>query len=60
MKKLYNKKLSVLSLLTIPGVLSMPVFFGSHLFLLPILMYIIGSFSFGALVGYLLCITSDK
>lgn len=49
--ELDNKTLSILSLLTIPGILLMPVFGGSHLILLPISMCIIGGFSFGILIG---------
>lgn len=51
MEKLDNKKLSVLSLLIIPGILLMPVFWSSHLVLLSISMCAIGGFSFGILIG---------
>ena len=51
MEKLDNKTLSVLSLLIIPGILSMPVFWGSHLNLIPISMCAIGGLSFGTLIG---------
>jgi hypothetical protein len=51
MKKLDNKTLSVLSLLIIPGILLMPVFWSSHLVLLSISMCSFGGISFGTLLG---------
>ena len=51
MENLDNKTLSVLSLLIIPGILLMPVFWDSHLVLLSISMCSIGGISFGTLLG---------
>lgn len=51
MKELDNKTLSVLSLLIIPGILLMPVFWSSNLVLLSISMCAIGGLSFGTLIG---------
>jgi hypothetical protein len=51
MEKLDNKTLSLLSLLIIPGILLMPVFWDSHLVLLPTSMCGIGGLSFGKLIG---------
>jgi hypothetical protein len=51
MEKLDNKTLSVLSLLIIPGILLMPVFWNSHLVLLSISMCCVGGLSFGTLIG---------
>ena len=51
MENLDNKTLSVLSLLCIPGILLMPVFWSSHLVLLSISMCAIGGISFGTLMG---------
>jgi hypothetical protein len=51
MEKLDNKTLSVLSLLAIPGILLMPVFWSSYLVLLPTSMCAIGGLSFGTLLG---------
>ena len=51
MEKLDNKTLSVLSLLIIPGILLMHVFWNSHLVLLAISMCVIGGLSFGTLIG---------
>lgn len=51
MKNIDNKTLSVLSLLIIPGILLMPVFWGSPLIILSILMSFIGGLSFGTLIG---------
>jgi len=51
MEKLDNKTLSVLSLLIIPGLLLMPVFWNSHLVLLSISMCAIGGLSFGTLIA---------
>lgn len=51
MEKLDNKILTLLSLLIIPGILLMPVFWDSHLVLLAISMCAIGGLSFGTLIG---------
>jgi hypothetical protein len=51
MENLDNKTLSVLSLLIIPGILLMPLFWNSHLVLLSISMCFIGGFSFGTLTA---------
>jgi len=51
MKKIDNKTLSILSLLIIPGILLMPVFWNGHLVLLSISMCAIGGISLGSLVG---------
>jgi hypothetical protein len=51
MEKLDNKTLSLLSLLIIPGILLMPVFWSNHLVLLSISMCVIGGLSFGTLIG---------
>jgi hypothetical protein len=46
-----NKKtLSLLSLLIIPGILLFPVLFHSIYIILPILMCIVGGYSFGCLL----------
>ena len=46
-----NKTLSMLSLLVIPGILSMPMFFNNHLILLSMTMCCIGGLSLGSLIG---------
>ena len=51
MEKIDNKTLSLLSLLTIPGILLMPLFWNSYLVLLSISMCAIGGISFGTLIG---------
>lgn len=48
--KLSKKTLSILSLLIIPGILSMPLF-NDYLIILPITMCFIGGLSFGTLLS---------
>jgi xanthine/uracil permease len=50
MKKLDEKTLALLSLLVIPGVLSMSLFPDSIIKIIPILMCLIGGLSFGLLI----------
>jgi hypothetical protein len=51
MENLNKRTLSLLSLLIIPGILLMPLFWESHLILIPISMCSIGGLSFGSLIA---------
>jgi hypothetical protein len=51
MEKLNNKRLSLLSLSSILGILLMPIFWGGYLIVIPISMCVIGGLSFGVLIG---------
>jgi len=51
MHYLNKKTLSLLSLLIIPGILSMPLFMHTSLLILPIAMCSIGGMAFGTLIS---------
>jgi hypothetical protein len=51
MEKISNKTLSILSLLMIIGILTMPLFYKIGLVLIPSFLCFIGGISFGILIG---------